>query len=258
VIPGHTNPLPPALSEVQPGLSFSLSAGQHLEDIFTDPFQSTSNFQESFQALLRTLTARDPATRHHCHRVTQQACRFARFLGLPEKDLKILGTANLLHDIGKIGISDAILFKPSRLTAEERLIIETHTLIGEKLVEHLELHPEETNIILFHHERWDGKGYPQGLGEEEIPLLSRISALADVFDALTSHRPYRSPFPVRKALGEIQLQAGKQFDPHLAQQFIHMVTSCPHNASHPSAPHPAHLRKSRIRARDTSSPMLSR
>jgi HD-GYP domain-containing protein (c-di-GMP phosphodiesterase class II) len=175
---------------------------------------------------------------------------------MSEKDRKILATANLLHDIGKIGISDAILFKPSRLTAEERLIIETHPLIGEKLVKHLELNPEEKNIILFHHERWDGSGYPHGLGEEEIPFLSRISALADVFDALTSHRPYRLAFPVRKALAEIQLHAGKQFDPHLAPQFIRMITSVSHEALHP-APTPSYISNSRIRASQNSSSPLS-
>jgi putative nucleotidyltransferase with HDIG domain len=190
-----------------------------------DPLTTQLLIQESFEGLLRTLMARDPETRHHCQRVTRLALRFACFLGLDEAAQETLRTANLLHDIGKIGIHDTILFKPARLTRAERRIIETHPLIGEKLAAPLKLPVPQQEIILLHHERWDGQGYPYRLGEEDIPLLCRISTLADVFDALTTHRPYRRPLPVPKALDEITRQAGKQFDPQLARRFRAMIAS---------------------------------
>ncbi|OGP70149.1 MAG: hypothetical protein A2Y80_05365 [Deltaproteobacteria bacterium RBG_13_58_19] len=181
--------------------------------------------QETVNALLRTLAARDPYTGQHSTRVTEVSLAFARFLGLSADDLEALRHATYLHDIGKIGISDTILRKPGRLTPEEREIIETHPLIGEKIVEPLGLRMEEKNIILHHHERWDGGGYPNGLAREEIPFLCRLVALVDCFDALTSDRPYRSRFPFPDALAEIETQAGRQFDPHLARKFLELMTS---------------------------------
>ncbi|MEW6386947.1 MAG: HD-GYP domain-containing protein [Thermodesulfobacteriota bacterium] len=181
--------------------------------------------QETVNALLRTLAARDPYTGHHSTRVTEVSLAFARFLGLPADDLEALGHATYLHDIGKIGISDTILLKPGRLTPEEREIIETHPLIGEKIVEPLGLRTQEKDIILLHHERWDGGGYPNGLAQEKIPFLCRLVALVDCFDALTSDRPYRRRFAFPDALAEIESQAGKQFDPDLAQKFLELMTS---------------------------------
>lgn len=181
--------------------------------------------QESVNALMRTLSARDPYTGHHAHRVTNVAVAFGRSLGLPPQDLETLATAGYLHDIGKVGISDAILLKPGPLTAEERAVVETHPLIGEKIVEPLGLRPQEKNIILLHHERWDGLGYPYNLAGVKIPFLCRLLALADVFDALTSDRPYRRALTVPKALTEIEKQAGKHFDPDLATKFILLIDS---------------------------------
>lgn len=189
--------------------------------------QGTQIFrQESIKALMRTLSARDPYTGHHANRVTNVAMAFARSLGLPAQDLEALTNAGFLHDIGKIGISDAILLKPGPLTPAERAVIETHPLIGEKIVEPLGLGPKERNIILLHHERWDGQGYPHGLTRTQTPFLCRLLALADVFDALTSDRPYRRAFTVTQALAEIETQAGRQFDPDLAQKFIPLMDSC--------------------------------
>jgi putative nucleotidyltransferase with HDIG domain len=181
--------------------------------------------QESVNALMRTLSARDPYTGHHANRVTNVALAFGRSLGLPAQDLEALATAGYLHDIGKVGISDSILLKPGPLTAEERAVVETHPLIGAKIVEPLGLRPQEKNIILLHHERWDGLGYPYNLSGVKIPFLCRLLALADVFDALTSDRPYRRALTVSKALAEIDKQAGKHFDPDLATQFILLIDS---------------------------------
>lgn len=179
--------------------------------------------QESIQALLRTLAARDPYTAHHSTRVTEIAVWFARRLGLSPADSAALKNAAFLHDIGKIGISDTILLKPGPLTPEERALITTHPLIGEKIVEPLRLSQPEREVILLHHERWDGQGYPRGLAGQDIPLLCRITALADVYDALTSDRPYRRRFTTGEALAEIKAQAGTQFDPELADKFVTLL-----------------------------------
>jgi putative nucleotidyltransferase with HDIG domain len=190
---------------------------------------------ESIQALVKTLEARDHYTGQHCRRVTELALHFARDLELSPPELTSVKTAGCLHDIGKVGISDHLLLKPGPLTREERVIIETHPLIGEKIVRPLGLKDQEREIILHHHERWDGQGYPQGLAGEEIPFLCRLVALADVFDALTSDRPYRRRFPIPAALANIRAGAGTHFDPDLAGKFITMISSQT-QASVPSVP----------------------
>jgi len=194
--------------------------------------------QESIKALLRTLSARDPYTGHHSNRVTNIALTFARSLGLHPQEMEALTNAGYLHDIGKIGISDSILLKPGPLTSEERAVIETHPHIGEKIVEPLGFKPEEKNMILLHHERWDGQGYPHGLQGTSIPYLCRLLALADVFDALSSDRPYRQAFTPPEALAEIEAQAGRQFDPDLTRKFVQMVKiqDDPHTLSHTPPP----------------------
>lgn len=180
---------------------------------------------ESINALLRTLAARDPYTGQHSTRVSEIAAQFANYLELTAKDIQAMRNAVYLHDIGKIGISDAILLKPGPLTAEERRIINTHPLIGEKIVEPLGLTQREKEIILLHHERWDGQGYPMGLSGNNIPFLCRLTALADVYDALVTDRPYRRQFTVSEAVKEINTQAGKQFDPDLTKEFIQFVAT---------------------------------
>ena len=179
--------------------------------------------QESIKALLRTLSARDPYTGHHSNRVTNIALTFARSLGLSSQELETLSNAGYLHDIGKIGVSDSILLKPGPLTLEERAVIETHPLIGEKIVEPLGFKSQEKDLILLHHERWDGKGYPHGLQGNSIPFLCRLLALADVFDALSSDRPYRQAFTTPDALAEIEAQGGSQFDPELTRKFVQLM-----------------------------------
>lgn len=183
--------------------------------------------QESINALLRTLAARDPYTGFHSSRVTHLSLAFARALGLTSRELEVLTNAGYLHDIGKIGISDTILLKPGPLTPAERQAIEAHPLIGHEIVEPLGLSPEEKNLILFHHEHWNGNGYPHGLKGDEIPFLVRLLSLADVFDALTSDRPYRRAFTIPQAMAEIELRAGEQFDPELTQKFLPLVKSLP-------------------------------
>jgi putative nucleotidyltransferase with HDIG domain len=187
--------------------------------------KNTISLLESIKALVRSLEARDPYTGQHSARVTEIVSHFARHLGLPADELASLKTASYLHDIGKVGISDFILLKAGPLTPEERAVIQTHPLIGGKIVEPLGLRPREKDVILYHHERWDGRGYPYGLAGENIPFYCRLLALADVYDALTTDRPYRQRCSIPEALTEIQAHGGTQFDPQLAREFVDIFSS---------------------------------
>ncbi len=177
----------------------------------------TLNLHATLKALVRTLEAKDPYTKEHSHRVTQLAVEIAKEMNLSEEELDSLNIAGYLHDIGKIGIRDHILMKPGKLTKEEYEIIKTHTIIGEDIVSHLGLLPVEKSIIRHHHERWDGKGYPDGLKGKEIPKLARILAVADTYDAVTSKRPYRDARSPQEAFKEIKKNAGTQFDPEVVK-----------------------------------------
>ena len=174
--------------------------------------------------LLLTLETRDHFTGRHCARVAAIALKFARHLGLPQAEQKILQTAGYLHDLGKLEIPQAILNKKLPLTSADRGIIESHPGKGVGLAEPLNLAPQEKAIILHHHEHWDGRGYPDGLSGDRIPFLCRLVSLADVFDALTSDRPYRRRLPVWLALEVIRQQVGSQFDPHLAREFLRIFS----------------------------------
>ncbi len=183
-----------------------------------------SNLYDTLTALINSLEARDPYSRHHSIRVTHIAVNFARKLHLAGELVDSLRLAGALHDIGKIGIPDAILLKPDKLNPEEVDIIRQHSVIGDNIVAPLNLLPRERALILHHHERWDGSGYPMGVVGEEIPILSRIIALADSYDAITSDRPYRKCRTHEEALAEIAAHAGSQFDPDLTRQFIEIMS----------------------------------
>ncbi len=177
------------------------------------------NLHATLKALVRSLEAKDPYTKEHSHRVTEVAVSIATIMACTPEEMDSLRFAGPLHDIGKIGISDQILMKPGKLTKDEYEIIKSHPVIGAEIVGHLGLLPVEKAIIRHHHERWDGRGYPDGLKQEEIPLLSRILAVADTFDAMTSCRPYREALSIRKAEQEIKRNAGSQFDPEVVEAF---------------------------------------
>lgn len=179
----------------------------------------TLNLHATLKALVRSLEAKDPYTKEHSQRVTDLAVRIAEAMGCSSDELESLRFAGPLHDIGKIGIRDQILMKPGKLTREEYEIIKAHPVIGEEIVGHLGLLPVEKWIVRHHHERWDGKGYPDGLVGRETPRLSRILAVADTFDAITSRRPYRSPWGAGDAIEEIKRNSGSQLDPEVVDAF---------------------------------------
>lgn len=170
--------------------------------------------------LALALESKDPYLHGHSERVTDYALELARFLNLSEVDQVNIYRAAILHDIGKIGIPDAILNKPSALTSEEWSIMKSHPERGGTICSKLNFAREILPIIRHHHERYDGKGYPDGLSGEDIPFLARLVSIADTVDAITSSRPYRSVGTFEQVLEELQKCAGTQFDPVLVAAFI--------------------------------------
>jgi putative two-component system response regulator len=167
---------------------------------------------------------RDDDTHQHAQRIGSTAALLAAGLGLPPAIVERIRLAAPLHDIGKIAISDAILLKPGKLTAEEFDTIKSHTLIGARILggSRSRLLRTAAEIALTHHERWDGGGYPVGLAEDAIPVTGRLVGVADVFDALVHRRPYKQPWPVEEATAEVLRQSGRHFDPAVVEVFAEL------------------------------------
>ena len=183
---------------------------QHIQGLAS---RSLEMFVQSVQNLVRAIEAHDPNTRGHSEKVAAYAVRIAETLGLTDEDLDAIRRAGMVHDIGKVGISDAILQKPGSLTADERRTIEQHVLIGTGILDRFGALDRAIPIVRYHHERWDGRGYPDGLRGEAIPLGARVLAVADVFDAITSDRVYHRARDEAATLGILKQEAGRQFDP---------------------------------------------
>ena len=177
-----------------------------------------------YLSLVRAVEARNPYTFEHSVRVADLAVRFGRYLGLDGALLAAAEVGSLLHDVGKIGVPDAVLLKPGLLTAEERLLLQRHAVLGCAIVEPLWLAPEVLAVIRHHHERWDGMGYPDGLAGGRIPLSARLVSLVDAWDAMRSERPYRGKLGQLSARQEIRRHAGSQFDPELAALFLEFMS----------------------------------
>jgi putative two-component system response regulator len=209
---------------------------QHLQDrlyeqnanLETEVAERTRDLEQARLEILDRLAIaaeyRDDATQEHAWRLGRTSALLALGLGLPDQEVELIRRAAPLHDIGKIGIPDAILLKPGRLTDEEFEQIKTHTTIGAEILSgsRSQLLGMAERIALTHHERWDGRGYPRGLAGEQIPLPGRIVAVADVFDALTHERPYKPAWPLQEAVAEIPSQAGGQFDPDVVGAFLQL------------------------------------
>ncbi|MEO2088758.1 MAG: HD domain-containing phosphohydrolase, partial [Gemmataceae bacterium] len=180
-------------------------------------------FLNTIMVLAQMVELRDEYTGGHTQRVTRYALALGTHLGLPHDQIELIRTGTPLHDIGKIGIGDEILRKPGKLTPAEFAVMQTHTTLGAEYLANIpELQPI-IPIVRNHHERWDGTGYPDRLAREDIPLLARIVAVADAFDAMTSDRPYhvgKKGRPAAEALAEVERQAGRQFAPDCARGFV--------------------------------------
>ena len=167
-------------------------------------------------ALTSAIDANDPFTHGHSYRVSRYALRLGNAMGLSSRDLEILEYGALLHDIGKIAIQHDILLKPERLSEQEFLTLKQHPTLGADIVENLKFLKEAAVLVRYHHEQPDGRGYPDGLEGDEIPVGARIILVADAFDAMTSDRPYRKGLSIEKVIEQFDLYGGEQFDLEIA------------------------------------------
>jgi putative nucleotidyltransferase with HDIG domain len=179
--------------------------------------------QDLIETLAAVIDARDVFTYGHSTQVTNYALAIAREMGLPDEEREVIRKAGLLHDIGKVGISERILAKKDIITQDERHILEQHPVLGEEILGRVTDMKELAEIVGSHHERYDGQGYPYGRKGEEIPLAGRILGVADALDAMLSDRPYRLAVTLLQALLEIQLNAGTQFDPRVVEALLRVA-----------------------------------
>lgn len=183
-------------------------------------FNTHSAHLQTITMLANVIEARDAYTRGHVQRVQQYAIELGQQLGWTLEAMAILEYGALLHDIGKISVPEHVLNKTSRLTLEEMEIIKQHPAAGAKILEGIPHLHQALPYVLYHHEKWDGTGYPEGLTGENIPLEGRLLAVVDVYDALTSARPYRQGMPLPDALDFIEKEGGVHFDPRMAEVFV--------------------------------------
>jgi putative nucleotidyltransferase with HDIG domain len=198
-----TNTLAGKVSELQ-------AANRQLEEAY----------EATLEGWVRALDLRDKETEGHSQRVTRVAVRLARVMGMGDSELVHLRRGALLHDIGKLAVSDLILLKPGPLTAAERKLMEKHPELGYDMLRPIAYLRQALDIPYCHHEKWDGSGYPRGLRGEQIPLTARLFAVVDVWDALSSDRPYRSAWSSRDVNDYLWQQKGTHFDPRAVEQFL--------------------------------------
>jgi putative two-component system response regulator len=198
---------------------------------FTDELE---NAESVLFTLALSIESRDPYTHGHCTRLAEFSARLGERLGLPPDDITALRRAGVVHDIGKVIVPDAVLLKPGPLTSEERTVIKRHAEAGERICSPLKSFRSVLPIIRHHHERWDGSGYPDGLRSNEIPLLARILQIADVYDALTTERPYRAALPQHEAWEILRAEVSRNWwDGNIVREFRQMI--CTEGVSRPAA-----------------------
>ncbi len=188
-----------------------------------EKFTAHAQSESALIPMVKMMEKRDPYTAGHSKRVARLSRDFAKYLGLKGEKIKIIYKAGLLHDIGKIGIPEKILLKPGKLLPDEFEIVKKHPLLSEEILKGIPGYERIARIVRYHHERCDGSGYPDGLVCDEIPLESKIIAIVDVYDALTSERAYRKSWSPEQALKYIKQNAGKLFDERLADKFVEMM-----------------------------------
>ena len=200
------------------------SGSQHLPMRAAKAMEMESRLRETsletIRALAHAVEAKDPYTRRHSEQVTHYALNIAEYLERPAKEIESIRIAALLHDIGKIGIPDNILTKPGALEQAELAMVRKHPILGSEILSNITIFEQEARLVRYHHENWDGSGYPDGLAAEEIPLGARIINVADSMDAMLMKRTYKRAYSSRKMLRELARCAGRQFDPQIAAAAI--------------------------------------
>lgn len=205
--------------DISLALTFSKKAAQRIENnALYEVFYN--NLINTLKSLIISIEARDSYTKQHSERVTAYALQIAEAMNLSAEDKDALQFGGYLHDIGKIGVRDTILLKPDRLTQEEQDEINLHPVIGGNIIKPLRFFPKEREIILHHHENFDGSGYPDGLAGTDIPMTARILAVADAYDAMTTSRPYRSVRTHKFAVAELVRCSNSQFDGDIVRMFL--------------------------------------
>jgi HD-GYP domain-containing protein (c-di-GMP phosphodiesterase class II) len=204
-------------------ISLTMERSAIVRDLRRSNAGLASAYNAMVEGLSRALELRDIETEGHTRRVSVLMMRFGEHMQIPSSQWDAIKQGALLHDIGKLGIPDAILLKPGSLTQREREVMQQHAVYGYNILAPIISLRQTLDIALYHHERWDGSGYPYGLEGEQIPLVARLFAVVDVFDALTSDRPYRSAWPHLQAIAYLREQSGRLFDPQVVQLFLEIV-----------------------------------
>ncbi|MBI3607212.1 MAG: HD domain-containing protein [Nitrospirae bacterium] len=193
-----------------------------IADLRTAAVDIQQGYLDMTIALAAAIEAKDQYTRGHCQRVSAYSVEIGTRLALPDPAMRDLELAAILHDIGKIGIDEAILTKPTRLTFDEMQVMHEHPVIGERILQSVEPLRLVASYIVHHHEHYDGKGYPHGARGDEIPLIARIISVADAYDSMSSRRPYREPLSDAESVRRLRATAGSQFDPHVVAIFLEL------------------------------------
>jgi len=211
------------IERVTEQMAFAIQRAGILKDIRQQNTDLLTKYNAMIEGLSRALELRDIETEGHTRRVSQSTMRLVEHMHLPSDDWDAIRQGALLHDIGKLGIPDAILLKPGSLTPQERKVMQQHVLYGYNILAPIISARHTLDIALYHHEHWDGKGYPYGLKGEQIPLVARLFTIIDVYDALKSDRPYRSAWSHEQVLQYLKAQAGQEFDPYIVKLFLEIA-----------------------------------
>jgi len=212
------------IERVAEQIAFAVQRSGILKDIRQQNAELLTKYNAMIEGLSRALELRDIETEGHTRRVSQLTMRLVEHMHIPSDEWDSIRQGALLHDIGKLGIPDAILLKPGSLTPKERKVMQQHVLYGYNILAPIISARHTLDVTLYHHEHWDGKGYPYGLKGEQIPLVARLFTIIDVFDALKSDRPYRSAWSHEQVLQYLRAQAGQEFDPYIVKIFLEIAS----------------------------------